>query len=107
MRGQGEAYNAHQLVGRAADFIPDGAVKLAKEGLQQWWWDTRLPKFARHFEKALNDNGGLCLVGERCSYRQPTATTQHAGTHSLQLALRLTLSLRCAVFRVCLVEQRT
>ena len=65
----------HKFVERAADFIPDAAVKQAETGLQSWWWDVRLPKWARHFEKALQANGGLCLVGQRCSYRQPTNPT--------------------------------
>lgn len=47
-------------------------MKQAKHGLQQWWWDQRFNKYARHFEKALKANGGLRLVGERCSYRQLT-----------------------------------
>lgn len=69
---QAECYNAHQFVERAADFIPDTAVKEAKGGLQKWWWDVRFPKLAQHFEKALQANGGMRLVGNRCSYRQPT-----------------------------------
>lgn len=72
---QAECYNAHAFVGRAADFMPDGAAKQAQSGLQQWWWEQRFHKYAQHFERALKVNGGLRLVGDRCSYRQHSITT--------------------------------
>ena len=77
-----EAYNAWNLLNKAGAFVSDDVRSAARGGMQRWWLEKRLPKWAAHFEKALQAAGGHFSLGQQPTYGQSHARTLLASVRS-------------------------